>query len=57
MRYGIHYTVYPGGLEGYNDSNWISDVDEMKATHRYVLNNGRRTHNVRYNYCRSGITS
>jgi hypothetical protein len=34
MRYGIHYTGYPRVLERYSDSNWISDVDEMKATSR-----------------------
>ena len=30
--YGIHYTGYPRVLEGYSDSNWISDADEIKAT-------------------------
>ena len=25
--YGIHYTGYPRVLEGYSDSNWISDAD------------------------------
>jgi hypothetical protein len=29
--YGIHYTGYPKVLEGYSDSNWISDTDELKA--------------------------
>ena len=37
MNYGIHYTGYPRVLEGYNDSNWISDADEIKATSGYVL--------------------
>ena len=27
--YGIHYTGYPKVLEGYSDSSWISDVDEI----------------------------
>ena len=26
VSYGIHYTRYPGVLEGYCDANWISDV-------------------------------
>ena len=34
--YGIHYTD-PPVLEGYSDSNWISDVDETKATSGYVF--------------------
>jgi hypothetical protein len=34
---GIHYTGYPPALEGYSDSNWISDVDGMKATSGYVF--------------------
>jgi hypothetical protein len=28
----LHYIGYPSVPEGYNDSNWISDVDEIKAT-------------------------
>ena len=31
MDYGIHYTGYPRVLEGYIDSNWISDADEIKV--------------------------
>ena len=26
INYGIHYTGHPKVLEGYSDSNWISDV-------------------------------
>jgi hypothetical protein len=37
--YGLHYTGYPAVLEGYSDSNWISDVDEIKATSGYVFTN------------------
>ena len=40
MNYGIHYTVYPRVLEGYSDSNWISDADEIKATSGYVFTLG-----------------
>ena len=40
MNYGIHYTGYPRVLEGYSDSNWISDTDEIKATSGYVFTLG-----------------
>ena len=40
MNYGIHYTEYPRVLEGYSDSNWISDADEIKATSGYVFTLG-----------------
>jgi hypothetical protein len=35
--FGIHYSGYPPALEGYSDSNWISDADETKATTGYVF--------------------
>ena len=38
--YGIHYTGYPRVLEGYSDSNWISDADEIKATSGYLFTLG-----------------
>ena len=34
MSYGIHYTGFPRGLEGYSDSNGIY---EMKATSGYIF--------------------
>ena len=37
LNYGIHYSGYPSVLEGYSDSNWISDADELKATSGYVM--------------------
>ena len=40
MDYGIHYTRYLRVLEGYSDSNWISDADEIKATSGYVFTLG-----------------
>jgi hypothetical protein len=40
MSYGIHYTGYPRVLEGYSDSNWISDADEIKATSGYAFTLG-----------------
>jgi hypothetical protein len=40
MDYGMHYFGYPAVLEGYNDANWISDVDELYATSEYVFTLG-----------------
>jgi hypothetical protein len=40
MDYGIHYSRYPAVLEGYNDANWISDVDELYAMSGYVFTLG-----------------
>nr|AAX96807.1 retrotransposon protein, putative, Ty1-copia sub-class [Oryza sativa Japonica Group]ABA92798.1 retrotransposon protein, putative, Ty1-copia subclass [Oryza sativa Japonica Group] len=40
MELGLHYSGYPVILEGYSDSNWISDVDEIKATSGYVFTLG-----------------
>ena len=40
MNYEIHYSGYPMVLQGYRDSNWISDADEMKATSGYVFTLG-----------------
>ena len=37
VNYGIHYSRYLTVLEGYSDSNWISDPDEIKATSGYVF--------------------
>ena len=37
MSYGIHYSGHLAMLEGYSDSNWISDVDELYATSGYVF--------------------
>jgi hypothetical protein len=37
MSYGIYYTGYPRVLEGYCDTNWISDVDELYATSEYAF--------------------
>jgi hypothetical protein len=37
MNLGIKYIGYPSVLEGLSDANWISDLDEMKATSGYVF--------------------
>jgi hypothetical protein len=36
ISYRIHYLWYPGVLEGYSDSNWITNADELKATSGYI---------------------
>jgi hypothetical protein len=36
-NYEIHYFGNSKVLEGYSDSNWISDVDGIKATRRYAF--------------------
>ena len=40
MSFGIHYSRHPAVLEGYSDSNWISDIDQIYATSGYVLTLG-----------------
>jgi hypothetical protein len=37
---GIHYSGHPVVLEGYSDSNWISDIDQIYATSGYVFTLG-----------------
>ena len=37
ISYGIRYTGHPKVLEGYCDTNWISDADEFYATSGYVF--------------------
>jgi hypothetical protein len=38
--YGIHYAGYPKVLQGYSDSNWISDANEIKVMSGYVFTLG-----------------
>ena len=40
MSYEIHYSGHPAVLEGYSDSNWIFDADELYATSGYVFTLG-----------------
>jgi hypothetical protein len=40
MEYGIHYSSFPAVLEGYNDANWISDIDELYATSGHIFTLG-----------------
>ena len=39
-NYGILHSGFPAVLEGYNDDNWISDLDEIKSTSGYVFTLG-----------------
>jgi hypothetical protein len=43
IDYGIHYSGYPAVLEGYSDTNWISDMDELYAMSGYVFTLGGAT--------------
>jgi hypothetical protein len=40
MYYKIYYFGYPAVLEGYNDANWISDIDELYVISGYVFTRG-----------------
>ena len=40
MDYAIEYNGFLAVLEGYNDANWISDLDETKSTSGYVFTLG-----------------
>ena len=40
ISYGIHYPGHPAVLDGYSDSNWISDADEFYAMNGYVFTLG-----------------
>ncbi|XP_066159816.1 secreted RxLR effector protein 161-like [Oryza sativa Japonica Group] len=40
MELGLYYTGYHAVLDRYSDSNWISDVYEIKATSGYVFTLG-----------------
>jgi hypothetical protein len=37
LDYGLHYTDYSAILEGYSDSNWISDTKDLKSTNGYIV--------------------
>jgi hypothetical protein len=43
MSYVIHYSGHPAVLKGYSDANWISGVDNIKATSGYVFSFGGGT--------------
>ena len=40
MNYGLHYTKYPPVLEGFCDTNWISNNTDSKSTSGYVFTLG-----------------
>jgi hypothetical protein len=49
----IHYSGHPAVLEGYSGANWISDVDDIKATSGYVFTFGGSA--VSWRSCRQTI--
>jgi uncharacterized membrane protein len=40
VSYGIHYSERHAVLEGYSDSNWISNVDELYSSSGYFFTIG-----------------
>ncbi|GKB77813.1 retrovirus-related pol polyprotein from transposon TNT 1-94 [Tanacetum coccineum] len=38
--YGLHYDRYPAVIEGYNDTNWISNIKDSRSTSGYVFTLG-----------------
>ena len=40
ISFGIHYSGHLAVLEGYSDSNWISDIDQIYTTSGYVFTLG-----------------
>jgi hypothetical protein len=61
--YEIHYAGHPTVLEGYSDSNWIFDADELYAMRRWCdimevlqtdhfddVNHGSRTYCSRHSH-------
>jgi hypothetical protein len=40
MDYRTHYSGYPTVLEGYSDTNWISNVDDLHTMSGYVFTLG-----------------
>src|SRR6185436_19340217 len=53
MSYGIHYSRHPAVLEGYSDSNWISDADDLYTTSGYVFTLGGGA--ISWRYCKQTI--
>jgi hypothetical protein len=53
ISYEIHYLGHPAVLEGYSDANWISYVDDIKATSGYVFTFGGDA--VSWRSCRQTI--
>ena len=37
INYGLCFSGFPSVLEGFSDTNWISDSDDMKSTNGYVF--------------------
>jgi hypothetical protein len=40
MSFGIRYSGHPAVFEGYSDTNWISDIDQIYASSGYVFTLG-----------------
>jgi hypothetical protein len=53
MSYEIYYLGHPAVLEGYSEANWISDIDDIKATSGYMFTFGGGA--VSWRSCRQTI--
>jgi hypothetical protein len=53
MSYEIYYSGHPAMLEGYSDSNWISDIDQIYATSEYMFT--LRGGAVSWRFCKQTI--
>ena len=46
VNYGIHYVGHPRVLEGYSDTNWVSNADEIFSTSGYCVYTWRTTNEI-----------
>ena len=46
VNYGIHYVGHPRVLEGYSDTNWVSNADEIYSTSGYYVYTWRTTNEI-----------
>ena len=53
MSFGIHYSGHSTVIEGYSDSNQISDIDQIYTTSGYVFRLGGGT--VSWRSCKQTI--
>ena len=53
--WGLHYSKFPGVLEGFCDANWVSDNDEVNSTSGYVFTLGGGA--VSWKSCKQSCTA
>jgi hypothetical protein len=55
MDWSLHYSKFPGVLEGYCDANWVSGNDEINSTSGYVFTLGGGA--VSWKSCKQSCTA